>query len=77
MIGYLPCRFNISTAMQNRDAGDFGLTVNLFKVHTQGMEKTEVVRSHGRSTGIGVPDPGQSQMVPQFLKDHGMGQPIQ
>ena len=45
-------KFDIAIPMNDGNAGDFGLTVNLFEIHPQGMKKTEMVRSHGGTARV-------------------------
>ena len=56
-------KLDISISMNNRNAGDFSLPINLFKVYAQGMKESEVVRSHGGAACVSTTHPGKSKMI--------------
>ena len=70
-------KLDIAIAMHHGDAGHFGLPVNLLEINAQGMKKAEVIRSHGRTAGVGVTHPGEPQVVFEFLLHRDLGQPMQ
>ncbi len=60
--------------MDHRYAGNLGLPVYLLQVYPDGVEKSEVVGSHGRASGVRISHPAQSEMVPELFVAPEIGQ---
>jgi len=59
------------------DASDFGLAIYLFQVDAEGVEKPEMVRSHGSATRVTIPESRHAEMIFQFFLHGYVGQPVQ
>ncbi len=67
---------DVPVAMDHGNPGHFGLAVDLLQVDPQGVEKPEMIGSHGRTAGIGVAHPGQAEMILELFLNDDVGQPL-